>query len=116
MNKTLIALGLLGYMSVSSAGSTDLKEKEVWITTDADAKHLIVEHGATILTSFAHKGFAAYPNAVVAKIDQGQLAALSSHMHKDKHRCGGYMVHDNEESALRAAAMPLSISVFENQS
>ncbi|WP_341660047.1 M20/M25/M40 family metallo-hydrolase [Vibrio sp.] len=114
MNKTLITLGLVGHMSVFAAtGSTDLKEREVWITTDADAKHLIVEHGATILTSFAHKGFAAYPNAVVAKIDQGQLAVLSSHMHQEKHRCGGYMVHDNEESALRAAAMPLSISVFE---
>ena len=54
MNKTLIALGLLGYMLVSSAGSTDLKEKEVWITTDADAKHLIVEHGAMILTSLSY--------------------------------------------------------------
>ena len=54
MNKTLIALGLLGYMLVSSAGSTDLKAKEVWITTDADAKHLIVEHGAMILTSLSY--------------------------------------------------------------
>ncbi|NOH72237.1 M20/M25/M40 family metallo-hydrolase [Vibrio pectenicida] len=114
MKKTLITLALFGHMSAFAASdSTELKEGEVWITTDADAKHLITQHGADILTSFSHKGFAAYPNTLVAKIHQNQLASLSSHMHQEKHRCGGYMVHEDQENALRAAAMPLSVSLFE---
>ena len=114
MKKTLLAIALISSTSVfASMDNSILKEGEVWITTDADAKELITQHGATVLKSFAHKGFAAYPNAVVAKVKESQLAAVSSHMHKDKHRCGGYMVHADKESAIKAASMPLSMSDFE---
>lgn len=109
MKKTLLALALFGSASAFAASDANvLKDGEVWITTDADAQHLITQHGAAVFS-----GFAANPNAVVAKINEKQLAALSSHMHEAKHRCGGYMVHADKASAMKAAGMPLSMSTFE---
>ncbi|MDN3612341.1 M28 family metallopeptidase [Vibrio ostreicida] len=109
MKISFLALALFGSTSAFAATSSiDVKGEDVWITTDADAQHLITQHGATILG-----GFAASPNAVVAKINDKQLAALSSHMHDEKHRCGGYMVHPDKATAMKAAAMPLSLSSFE---
>ena len=114
MKKTLLAIALISSTSAfASVDNNTLKDGEVWITTDADAQELISQHGATVLKSFSHKGFAAYPNAVVAKVKESQLAAVSSHIHKEKHRCGGYMVHADKESAIKAASMPLSMSDFE---
>lgn len=106
---TLLALTLLSSVSVyASQTFLPLTENEVWITTDADAQHLITLHGATVLS-----GFTDSKHSVVAKVNQQQLAALSSHMHDEKHRCGGYMVHPDKASALKASLMPLTLSSFE---
>ncbi len=111
MKKTLLAIALISSTSAfASMNRNTLGGGEVWITTDADAQDLITQHGATVLKN---KSFAAYPNAAVAKVKESQLAAVSSHMHKDKHRCGGYMVHADKESAIKAASIPLSMSDFE---
>lgn len=108
IKQTLLALTLLSSASVyASQTFLPLTKEEVWITTDADAQHLITQHGATVLS-----GFTESKHSVIAKINQKQLAALSSHMHDEKHRCGGYMVHQDKASALKAASMPLKLSVF----
>ncbi|NIY90585.1 aminopeptidase, partial [Vibrio campbellii] len=98
MKKSLLAMALL---SGTVAASESPLQEEVWITTDADAQHLAIQHGAVVYSDF----FGARP-AIVAKIPRDKLATLSSHMHHDKHRCGGYMVHPDKASAMKAAAMP----------
>lgn len=108
MKKSLLALALLSSTLSSSVVANELTEQEqVWITTDADALDLITKHGATVYSDF----FGARP-AVVAKISPDQLATLSSHMHHEKHRCGGYMVHPDKASALKAATMPTTLKTF----
>ncbi len=108
MKKTLLALALLGTTSAyASLGIPTSTKDDVWITTDADASHLIAQHGATVFPGISNK------NAVVAKINPKQLAALSSHMHQAKNRCGGYMVHESKSAALKASSMSKVISTFE---
>ncbi|WP_394156971.1 M28 family metallopeptidase [Vibrio campbellii] len=104
MKKSLLAMALL---SGTVAASESPLQEEVWITTDADAQHLAIQHGAVVYSDF----FGARP-AIVAKIPRDKLATLSSHMHHDKHRCGGYMVHPDKASAMKAAAMPTTIKTF----
>ncbi|WP_391087559.1 M20/M25/M40 family metallo-hydrolase [Vibrio sp. NH-UV-68] len=109
IKKSFLALALLSSASVYALQDiAPLTQGEVWITTDADAQHLITQHGATVYPSFSGG-----VSSVVAKINQQQLAALSSHMHQEKHRCGGYMVHPDKTSALKASLMPLTLSTFE---
>ncbi|WP_227739639.1 M28 family metallopeptidase [Vibrio sagamiensis] len=96
-------MALIGSMMSPVLFANTVGNESVWITTDADALHLITEHGAEV-----YKPFSGKTQSIVAKIEMKQLAALSSHMHHDKHRCGGYMVHENKAIALKAASMPIS--------
>ncbi|EDK31169.1 aminopeptidase [Vibrionales bacterium SWAT-3] len=108
IQKSILAVALFGSATAyASLGITPPENSEVWITTDADAQHLIVEHGATVYPAVNGNKL-----SVVAKINAKQLAALSSHMHEETHRCGGYMVHEDKASALKASAMPLTMSTF----
>ena len=109
IKKSILAFAIFGSVSAyASLGITPPEGSEVWITTDADAQHLVTQHGATV-----YSGLVANKNSIVAKINEKQLAKLSSHMHEETHRCGGYMVHEDQASALKAAAMPLTMSTFE---
>ena len=96
-------MALIGSMMSPALFAQTAENDSVWITTDADAMHLITQHGAEI-----YKPFSGKTQSIVAKIEMKQLAALSSHMHHDKHRCGGYMVHENKAIALKAASMPIN--------
>ncbi|MEZ8778071.1 M28 family metallopeptidase [Vibrio splendidus] len=116
IQKSMLALAVLGgslalinsTSAYASLGITPPANEEVWITTDADAQHIMTQHGATVYPSVTGN-----KHSIVAKINQKELAKLSSHMHEETHRCGGYMVHEDKASALKAAAMPLTMSTFE---
>ncbi len=79
IQKSILAVALFGSATAyASLGITPPENSEVWITTDADAQHLIVEHGATVYPAVNGN-----KHSVVAKINAKQLAALSSHMHEE---------------------------------
>lgn len=99
IQKSMLALAVLGgslalinsTSAYASLGITPPANEEVWITTDADAQHIMTQHGATVYTSVTGN-----KHSIVAKINQKELAKLSSHMHEETHRCGGYMVHEDK--------------------
>ncbi|AUI87972.1 aminopeptidase [Vibrio azureus] len=108
MKRSLLALALSGAFSVTAGSNVVENDNTLWITTDADAQHLISKHGAKIFTSVINNR-----RSVVAKLDADQLASLTSHMHHEKNRCGGYMVHSSLEEAKLAAEMPFTRQEFE---
>ncbi|MCL9783740.1 M20/M25/M40 family metallo-hydrolase [Vibrio sp. S4M6] len=95
-------------MSVSMAwANSDVDDNEVWITAGSDTRHLVSVYGTLV------PGIVSNRESVIAKMDKSQLADFSSYMHASTHRCGGFMVHKDEASAIRAASMPLTNSSFE---
>jgi leucyl aminopeptidase len=85
-------------LSISRADTSSQDEKKVFITVDADS------------TSYMSKKFGHRVEHIqsgagidVLKIDESALPWVSLLMHKDFKRCGGFMRHDSETSALKEA-------------
>ncbi|WP_073603977.1 M28 family metallopeptidase [Vibrio aerogenes] len=107
-----VILALLSSPSSASPAPQKMKAAEndkVWISIGTDAKE-------TLLKSLSQpvKTQSAVDNPLVwvGQVDTQDLAELSHNMHEDHHRCGGYMVHDSEQSAVAASRMALTSSSF----
>lgn len=49
IKKSILAFAIFGSVSAyASLGITPPEGSDVWITTDADAQHLVTQHGATV--------------------------------------------------------------------
>lgn len=76
-------------------------DRTYWVTMGQDALDELNTVGGQefVLQTFQSKG----PNGVsIAQIAEGQLSFLSKLMHINHKRCGGYIVHDDLQSALAA--------------
>lgn len=80
----------------------------VWITVGSDAGPELRRVGAEVAPLFSAKGSAIQ----LARVEPGQLAALSTLMHEEHARCGGYMVHASLADALQAMAQPQTLAGF----
>lgn len=75
------------------------QDQPLWITMGQDAMSELRSVGGKefMMQSVSH---ASSKGISVAQINNSQLSQLSRLMHDKHNRCGGYMVHDNLQSAL----------------
>lgn len=95
----------------------------VWITLDpATAKQLknapFTLHQRELATTPEHAQSAALQLSsgmllpVLAQIQEDDIPALSSQIHRELHRCGGFIAHNSLEEAMAAVANPVSLATF----
>lgn len=103
-----IVAGLLAGASASALAQTGT----IWITV-GDAAYAQLkksapqavtrESRATLVTS-ATGAFAAQEKVHLVEVNEKQMLALSSAVHKELHRCGGFMAHVSEAAGISALA------------
>lgn len=95
----------------------------VWITLDpATAKQLknapFTLHQRELAATAEHAQSAALQLSsgtllpVLAQIQEDDIPALSSQIHRELHRCGGFIAHNSLEEAMAAVANPVSLATF----
>ncbi|WP_370738758.1 M28 family metallopeptidase [Vibrio quintilis] len=86
-----------------------VQNHKVWISIGADAKTTLLK---SVSQQIKTQSVVDNPLVWVGQVDTQDLAELSHNMHEAHHRCGGYMVHDSEQSAVAASRMTLTRSTF----
>ncbi len=95
----LIFSSLVTFESI--ADSDDTLPEEVWISFDLQTLVYLNEHHPDLLSSNAkHAKTTGLTELYIAPIATEKLSALSSIMHEQFHRCGGFFTHPNEKAAV----------------
>ncbi|SFU27589.1 M20/M25/M40 family metallo-hydrolase [Pseudoduganella namucuonensis] len=98
--------GTMGHIGAASA-----QPKTVWITVgDAayaqlkkSAPELVTrESRSALVSSGSAKGVAAQEKVHLVEVDEQQMLKLSSAVHRELHRCGGFMAHASEAAGVSA--------------
>lgn len=98
----LAALSLL-----MTHGAVQAEDQKVWITLGSDAAQTLTATQA--VPGLQLRSSLAGSAGQVAQINQSDVLQLSELMHRQFHRCGGFMAHDSEAEALAtldAMALP----------
>lgn len=92
-------------ISISSA-IADIEDKlpdVVWISFDLQTyAHLNEHHPDLLLNKASHAKTTGLTEIYTAQIAKQDLAKLSSIMHEQFHRCGGFFTHTSEKAALES--------------
>ncbi|MFT5758644.1 MAG: leucyl aminopeptidase [Alteromonadaceae bacterium] len=91
--------------------SSYAEEEKLWITIGNDAVKQAEHSGAKIAPALADQPFMQNP-VLIYQINSNKLAELSTLMHENHNRCGGYIVHDSYQEAVEALKGPKELLAF----
>ncbi|WP_163835534.1 M20/M25/M40 family metallo-hydrolase [Spartinivicinus ruber] len=95
MKKFLLLSSLASALALSNISQADEK---VWVTIGKDGYDLLKQQMPGLMQE--KKSFdLANDKVSLVKVHEKYLPLLSMYMHKQFKRCGGYMVHENEQAA-----------------
>ncbi|WP_394205223.1 M20/M25/M40 family metallo-hydrolase [Shewanella waksmanii] len=83
----------------------------LWITIGNDAAVQAETAGATLAPAMQAQNIESSP-VLIYQVEQAQLPYLTQLMHEQKHRCGGYIVHDSYQEAVLALQGPQEMLAF----
>ncbi|WP_299494899.1 M20/M25/M40 family metallo-hydrolase [uncultured Shewanella sp.] len=101
---TTLLLGFSGALLASNSDADDL-----WITTDADTFNVLKQVNASVSVPSSPNNL---QHKMIAKISEKEILTLSTLMHEEHHRCGGFTVHKSEAEAYAVSQLPVHSLAF----
>ena len=116
--KRMLPLLVAGALLGNASFAADLAAKKVWITIGDTAysqlqKMLpgtVAKESAVRGNGNAKAGFATQEKVHLVQVDESQLLNLSTTLHKELHRCGGFAFHPTLADGQKALAAPAPTS------
>ncbi|NMH64479.1 M20/M25/M40 family metallo-hydrolase [Shewanella salipaludis] len=88
---------------------TQVQAKDLWITADSDTLNTLKQVQAVIPEQMN----ALMPQQrLIARVPEQAILKLSTLMHEQHNRCGGFTVHESQQQALLASQLPISLAQF----
>ncbi|MCO1336053.1 M20/M25/M40 family metallo-hydrolase [Microbulbifer sp. OS29] len=104
--KKIISGSLLGILAIPGA----VMAQELWITIGSDGYQTLKKNNALVAKqSLDARG--ERNGVTILKVDEANLSDISTIMHINHNRCGGFMVHDSLEEAQAAQISSLTTTV-----
>jgi len=107
----MMSLGMSCCLSLSAQADSN----KVWITIDKDAA-VQAQHVQAVLApplqSLLDSGKTFSSPVLIYQVEDSKLSDLSTLMHQDHQRCGGYIVHDSYQEAVTSLQGPAEFFAF----
>ena len=113
-SKLMMSLSMTCCLSLASSQALADNEK-VWITIDKDAVIQAQQVQAVLappLQSLLDSGKTLTSPVLIYQVEDDKLSDLSTLMHQDHQRCGGYIVHDSYQDAVASLQGPAEFFAF----
>jgi leucyl aminopeptidase len=91
--------------------SSYAEQEKLWITIGNDAVKQAEQSGAKLAPALDGQSLLQNP-VLIYQIETEELAELSTLMHENHNRCGGYIVHDSYQEAVDALKGPAELLAF----